>query len=523
MVAGDYIDLDGGQADSEASDQLCTLTETTIPAALGKPNVHQYTVDWQPGGLDPANNAQHAQYLHSLKETFVRYVHTHVKQLLRSTSVPDCHLRDELYYDVLHHSHVCSKKIQLFIGRDKLLAEIKSKLQKVYTDAVPAQENKDSVQEDGKSGKENKDSVQEDGKSRKESKHLVLEDGKFRKEKKDSVGEDGKVDKENKDLVLENGVSGKEDENKDVVSIQLDDGEQSVTDDSLVVSDTGEGLSNDDMRECHLVVTDLSHYTKPIVLYGKSGSGKSAILSMVAQQATKWLKFEPIRVLRFLGTSEHTTCIRDVLQNLCKQIWEVFEVTERPCIQDISYLVIYVQALLRNIKTNNERPLLIILDGLDSLSSDNYAHVMNWLPVRLPEHVHLIVSVTPRRHGCLDNLQKVLPDNVCYVEVPKLLPDITNNLLKTFYKMAGRGVSETQRKMIVDLALKYAQPLYVKMLVEQSRSWRSYESIEDHVLGDTVGAIVRVLFGKLEREHGKVLVSKALGMCMLKLFVLPDW
>ena len=489
--------------------------DTTIPATLSKSNILQYTIDWQPGGLDPVNCGQHEQYLRSLTETFVRCVRTHVKRLLRSSAIPDCHLRDELYHDILHHAHVCNKMTQLFFGREKLLTEIKSKLQKVYhEDVALVHENKTPLPEDEQVKKENKDSAQEDVKTKRESKYLVLQDGKFRREKVDSETDDRKGSKESRELALENGVSKSEDDIENDVIVPLDDGEVSIADNvSIAGIDTEEGVSNDEMRERHLVVSSLKSYTKPIVLFGKPGSGKSAILSMVARQATKWLRYEPIRVLRFLGTSAHTTCVRDVLLNLCKQIWEVFEIKERPCLQDFSYLVLYVQALLRNIKTDEENPILIILDGLDALASDDYAHIMNWVPVRLPEHVHLMVSVTPRQHGCLDHLQKVLPENVCYVEVPKLLPDTTNSLLKIFLKETRRNVTESQRKAIVEMSLTYAQPLYLKMLVDLSRSWRSYEPVEDHVIGDTVGEIVRVLFSRLEQEHGRVLVSKALGRC----------
>ena len=430
-----------------------------------------------------------------------------VKELLRSASAPDCNLRDELYREVLHHSHVCGANIRLFVGQDKLLAEIRAKLLKVYyadTDVTP--QSKDTTLA-AKTRNGSKDFVQEDG--GKESKLLVLEDGKFRKEKQDSVTDGGDSNVENKDLVLVNGKSAKEDENGDVTSIHED-----VADDNFVECDSDEDFNDADLRERHLVAPQLHCFTKPILLYGKSGSGKSAVVSMVARHAAKWLKYEPIRVLRYIGTSERATSIRAVLRSVCEQVWEAFGVTQRPCVgdlQDFSYLTLYLQALLRNIVTSEERPLLIVVDALEALDSADYAHTMNWLPVRLPEHVHLIVTVTPRQHDCLANLQKVLPDDSCYVEVPKLTPDSANNLVKTSFKTAGWTVSESQRKAIIDLALKHTQPLYAKMLIDGSRSWRSYESVDAELLGDTVGAVVRSLFVKLERDHGHVLVRKTLG------------
>ena len=517
--AGDYVDLDCGQPDNEANDLLRTLTDTIVPAALGKPNILQYDVDWRPGGLDPPNNAQHAQYLCSLKEAFVSCVRSTVKELLRSASAPDSDLRDELYREVLHHSHVCSANTRLFIGQDKLLAEIRSKLLKVhYTDRYVTPQSKETTQAAVGNTNGTKDLIQEDG--MKENKVLVLKDGKFKKDKQDLVRDGGDSNVENKDLVLENGKSAKEDENGDVTTMHDD-----VTDDNFVGCDSDEDFNDADLRERHLVSTELHSFTKPIVLYGKSGSGKSGIVSMVARYAAKWLKYEPIRVLRYIGTSEHATTIRAVLRSVCEQVWEAFGVTQRPSVgdlQDFSYLTLYLQALLKNIVVSEERPILIVLDALEMLQSDDYAHTMNWLPVRLPPHVHLVVTVTPRQHDCLTNLQKVLPDDACYVEVPKLSPDSTHNLIKTCFKTTDWTVSESQRKAIVDLALKHTQPLYVRMLVEGSRSWRSYESCDPESLGDTVGAVLRSLFVRLERDHGHVLVRKTLGKSTFFVAIFDD-
>ena len=45
--------------------------------------------------------------------------------------------------------------------------------------------------------------------------------------------------------------------------------------------------------------------------------------------------------------------------------------------------------------------VVIFLDGLDQLSADDGAHLLDWIPATLSENVKLIVSTIPQEHGLL--------------------------------------------------------------------------------------------------------------------------
>ena len=45
--------------------------------------------------------------------------------------------------------------------------------------------------------------------------------------------------------------------------------------------------------------------------------------------------------------------------------------------------------------------VIIFLDGLDQLSAEDGAHLLDWMPNILSENVKLIVSTIPQEHGLL--------------------------------------------------------------------------------------------------------------------------
>ena len=54
-------------------------------------------------------------------------------------------------------------------------------------------------------------------------------------------------------------------------------------------------------------------------------------------------------------------------------------------------------------------------------------------------------------------------------------------------------------------------PLYAKVALDEAKWWKSHTVISDDHLGATVHDIISELFERVEKYHGKVLVSHALG------------
>ena len=54
-------------------------------------------------------------------------------------------------------------------------------------------------------------------------------------------------------------------------------------------------------------------------------------------------------------------------------------------------------------------------------------------------------------------------------------------------------------------------PLYVKIAIDEAYRWRSHTPVDEGILADAVDGLINDLLERVEKYHGKVLVSHALG------------
>ena len=67
-----------------------------------------------------------------------------------------------------------------------------------------------------------------------------------------------------------------------------------------------------------------------------------------------------------------------------------------------------------------DKPLIVLIDGVDELSHEDGALGLSWLPLSLPAHVKLVLSTSSEiRCGCFPVLQSLLSHHQeSFVEVP---------------------------------------------------------------------------------------------------------
>jgi hypothetical protein len=80
--------------------------------------------------------------------------------------------------------------------------------------------------------------------------------------------------------------------------------------------------------------------TRPFVMYGAGGSGKSSMLSMTAYRAAyEWLApAKPLLFVRFCGTTPNSTSLGPLLKSICQQISYTFLLPFQVC-QMFKFLV----------------------------------------------------------------------------------------------------------------------------------------------------------------------------------------
>ncbi|CAH1266034.1 NWD1 [Branchiostoma lanceolatum] len=251
---------------------------------------------------------------------------------------------------------------------------------------------------------------------------------------------------------------------------------------------------------------------QPFVIHGASGTGKSSILAMLAQNAAQTCGENLVTIIRFLGTSPHSTLIHPVLQSLCLQICEVYGI-ESPVervLNNFAEIVQYLSTLLDKV-SEKDRPLLILLDSLDQLSSVDRAYSLTWLPKSLPPNVHIVVSTLPDEFDLLKTLKRTIRSDKSYIQVPTLSEQVGGEILDTWLAQVQRCLTDKQREVILSAFSHCRQPLFLKVAFDEARRWKSYTPESELRVAQSARAAINLLYERLEVQHGTIFVSHTLG------------
>lgn len=246
---------------------------------------------------------------------------------------------------------------------------------------------------------------------------------------------------------------------------------------------------------------------RPAVVCGVAGSGKSAVLAEAARTAAAE---DPnaVVICRFVGATPSSSLGPELLRGVWAEIDRAYGVTDGGAPGDENQLLSRFHEQLG--RATEERPLRLLIDGLDQLADHDPVRKLTWLRDFLPPHAWFVVSTRPGVE--LDRLRQRLGDEQV-VEVPGLSDDDGSGLLAHWLGSTGRTLQPAQeRAVLTAFAQSGGLPLHLRLASEEARLWSSWDEAE--TLPADVPALIDVLFARLSREenHGAVLVSRALGL-----------
>ena len=253
-------------------------------------------------------------------------------------------------------------------------------------------------------------------------------------------------------------------------------------------------------------------YTKgpddgPLVMFGASGSGKTAVMARAAQIARQ--NKAGTVVMRFVGTTPESSDGWSLLNSLCRHISRIYGADESTIPTDYNELVTEFPERLK--LATAEKPLILFIDALDQLRPGDPARSPTWIPIELPPNARLVVSTLPV--DILDELKNRLPDQNL-LELMPMTPDEGQDLLSKWLGGASRTLQDHQREEVIGKFAQEGLPLYLKLGFEESRRWKSYTPAKETVLAPRIPGIIQEnLFGRLtdEANHGQMMVSTSLG------------
>ncbi|KAL3862492.1 hypothetical protein ACJMK2_008453 [Sinanodonta woodiana] len=251
-----------------------------------------------------------------------------------------------------------------------------------------------------------------------------------------------------------------------------------------------------------------SDVSEPLVLIGQSGCGKTSLVSQVAKQIPLIYHRNAVVVLRLLGTSPDSSNLWKLLRSLSEQISICYSKDRKLIPVDLEGLKSYFLQLLECATASN--PLVILLDSLDQLSTEHKAHRLNWLPHKLPKHVHMILSTYTEARDIITMLKLVFLSQ-SFITVPVFSAQLSIDILKSWLKMKNRTLTSEQFSIVEDIFKQCSLPLFVKLIFDQVLAWKSYTPLSECRLTSTVQKSIEELLSQLEKKHGQVLVSRAMA------------
>lgn len=247
--------------------------------------------------------------------------------------------------------------------------------------------------------------------------------------------------------------------------------------------------------------------SKPLVITGDSGSGKSALLS-------NWLKHFQKRYpnefvfYHFVGgggpdSSSHYNVMRRIMSELK------------------SYFDLDIEIPLSNEKLEKVLPLLfgsipheqrcvIVIDALNQLEDKTNARWLGWLPKNIPDNIRIIVSTLQD-----DTFDEVCKREYRQLQVEKLENSEKKKLIVDYLNLFGKELSKTE----IDKIIGYSEsdsPLILRTILDELRIFGVHERLQERIEYYLNSTSKRDFFNKVlvrfENVYGKDLVKEVLPL-----------
>lgn len=98
-----------------------------------------------------------------------------------------------------------------------------------------------------------------------------------------------------------------------------------------------------------------------------------------------------------------------------------------------------------------------------------------------------------------------------FIEVTALGEDLAMNVIKMWMKTACRDLNNYQWRLVANAISKCSLPIFVKLVFAEICRWRSYTKPQETHLANTVMDSIMMLFERIEKQHGRILVFHALA------------
>ena len=252
-----------------------------------------------------------------------------------------------------------------------------------------------------------------------------------------------------------------------------------------------------------------------VIINGSSGSGKTTLIAKVATMLKTWFPNTLFTlVLRFIGTSEDSYNIQNLLSSIIKQLGIRFNVVVNyEEMSPIDKLYNYFKKFLIEVnkETGNEQQIFIFLDSLDQLSPEYAGRKLDWFPTGLPANIRFVVStLTEIQYESFPAIQNIIGNDSSYIEIAQLREEEVPDIIRYRLNNAERTLTSDQMEFLGECFKKCSIPLYIKLIMDQAVEWKHSTRRDQLSVSNDVKRAIHDLLEKLEESYGGTFVKTVL-------------
>jgi len=156
------------------------------------------------------------------------------------------------------------------------------------------------------------------------------------------------------------------------------------------------------LKRVRAFVRDPHQSSRPFVVHGVEGAGKSTAMAAIGDALCNWFPFEgAVVAMRFLGTSTDAADVHGTVASVVQQVRLAYGAPAPSAslvasCDTLHGVLTAFRVLLDGISRSHAhtKPLFILLDGIDLLQPWHDALEVLWAVRRLPPNVYLLMSTT---------------------------------------------------------------------------------------------------------------------------------
>jgi tetratricopeptide (TPR) repeat protein len=225
----------------------------------------------------------------------------------------------------------------------------------------------------------------------------------------------------------------------------------------------------------------------PLIIYGESGSGKTALLANWAEEYKKTHP-EELVIWHFCGSSADSTNPIELLRRIMQNLKTHFNMEEELPTTPEAIKEQFGQWL-----ANATKPVILIIDGFNQLQETEITR--GWWHY-IPAKTRLFVS-TISSDG--------LPADWQRWQLGLLTEESARQALITEYlQQYGKRLADKPMQELLEHS-QTANPLYLQVILEELRVFGEFDKLEDHLKGylqtETIPALYEKVLARLEADY----------------------